>query len=197
MGRAVELAWESFRAGSFPVGAVLVDGRGEVVAEGRNRMGEGEAPAGRMRSTGIAHAEMDVLAQLPMGDYPDHTLFTSLEPCLLCRAALTMTHVGTVRFLAGDSLCEGLDQLRDINAHASRRYPVMEGPGDGIVAAFAGALPMAVLLLFNPTGTTADHYRLFDPVVFARAQRIVAENRWPSKALDVQGAVESLVDVLE
>jgi tRNA(Arg) A34 adenosine deaminase TadA len=74
MRRALELAWDAFRAGSLPVGAVLTDGNGVVVAEGRNRIGEGVAPPGRLRGTGIAHAEMDVLAQLPMGDYSDHTL---------------------------------------------------------------------------------------------------------------------------
>ncbi len=38
------LAWESFRAGSVPVGAVLVDAGGAVVATGRNRRGEPTGP---------------------------------------------------------------------------------------------------------------------------------------------------------
>lgn len=116
MRRALELAWEAFCAGSFPVGAVITDSSGATVAEGRNHMGESDAPPGRMRNTALAHAEMDALAQLPFGDYHDHVLYTSLEPCLLCRSAATMTGIGTVHYLAAD-----LDQLPTINAHAARR----------------------------------------------------------------------------
>ena len=187
--RTLELAWEAFCSGSFPVGALLVDGSGAVVAEGRNRMGEADGPPGRLRSTGLAHAEMDVLAQLPLGDYADHTLYTSLEPCLLCRAASTMSHIGTVRFLAADSLCEGLDALPTINGHASRRYPAMVGPLTGSYARFASVLPMAVLLAFNPSGDTADHYLANSPSEFAVAQHIVLGNGWPGRSLSLDDAV--------
>ena len=77
MRRSLELAWDAFRAGSFPVGAVLLDASGAVIAEGRNRMGDGDAPPGRLRGTGLAHAEIDVLAQLPLGDHRALTLVTS------------------------------------------------------------------------------------------------------------------------
>ena len=71
MRRALELAWDAFRAGPLPL-ARCSPMATAVVAEGRNRIGE-VGTSGRLR-TGIAHAEMDVLAQLPMGDYSDHTL---------------------------------------------------------------------------------------------------------------------------
>lgn len=83
MRRALELAWEAYQSGSFPVGAVIVDEHGGLVAEGRNRIGEPDAPPGRRRATAIAHAELDALGQLPLGSYESHQLFTSLEPCLL------------------------------------------------------------------------------------------------------------------
>jgi tRNA(Arg) A34 adenosine deaminase TadA len=66
MRRALELAWDSYCAGSFPVGAVITDPAGTIVVEGRNRAGEADAPAGRMRNASIAHAEVDALSQLPM-----------------------------------------------------------------------------------------------------------------------------------
>ncbi len=194
---ALEQAWEAFRAGSFPVGAALADPSGSVVAVGRNRMGEGSAPDGRMRATGLAHAEIDVLAQLPLGDYTGHTLFTTLEPCLLCRAAATMTHVGTVEYLAADTLCDGLDALPSINAHASRRYPEMRGPMTGREADFASILPMAVLLLFNRDGHTAAHYAKSDPSRFATATRIVAEEAWPSKSLTLDEAIDHVATLHE
>ncbi len=189
MQLALEQAWESFRSGSFPVGAVLVDDGGLVVAVGRNRMGESSAPDGRLRSTGLAHAEMDVLAQLPMGDYAGHTLVTTLEPCLLCRSAATMAHVGKVEFLAADSICDGLEALPWINEHAKRWYPIMRGPAKGDAADFASILPMAVLVLFGPSGDAAGHYRTHSPREFAVADAMVRENRWPGRELTVNEAI--------
>ena len=195
MQLALEQAWESFRNGSFPVGAVLVDHGGSVVAVGRNRMGESSAPDGRLRSTGLAHAEMDVLAQLPMGDYAGHTLVTTLEPCLLCRSAATMAHVGKVEFLAADSICDGLEALPRINEHAKRWYPIMRGPAKGDAADFASILPMAVLVLFGPTGDAASHYRTHSPREFAVADAMVRENRWPGRELTVNEAIAHVAGV--
>ena len=189
MQLALDQAWESFRNGSFPVGAVLVDQLGTVVAVGRNRMGESSAPDGRLRSTGLAHAEMDVLAQLPMGDYAGHTLVTTLEPCLLCRSAATMAHVGHVEFLAADSLWDGLDELPLINDQTKRCYPTMRGPSSGDAADFASILPIAVLVLFGPTGDAAGHYRTRSPREFAVAEAIVRENLWPGRELTVDAAI--------
>jgi tRNA(adenine34) deaminase len=195
MQLALEQAWESFRNGSFPVGAVLVDPGGSVVAIGRNRMGESSAPDGRLRSTGLAHAEMDVLVQLPMGDYAGHTLVTTLEPCLLCRSAATMAHVGRVEFLAADSICDGLEALPGINEHAQRWYPIMFGPSTGDAADFASILPMAVLVLFGSTGDAAAHYRTHSPREFAVADAMVRENRWPGRELTVDAAIAYVADV--
>lgn len=79
-----ELAWEAFRAGSRPIGAVLVDGAGRLLATGRNRSQESTAPPGQLVGTALAHAEINALAQLPAGRrYEDHRLYTTLEPRLL------------------------------------------------------------------------------------------------------------------
>src|SRR5690348_10834728 len=83
-----QLAWESFQAGSVPVGAVLVDGSGQRVSSGRNRRRESGAVPGQISGSNLAHAELNALASLPPGDYPQHVLYTTLEPCLLCTAAL-------------------------------------------------------------------------------------------------------------
>ena len=196
MRRALELAWDAYCAGSFPVGSVITDPAGSIVVEGRNRAGEGDAPPGRMRNSAIAHAEVDALSQLPMGEYSRHTLYTSLEPCLLCRSAMVMTHIGEVRFLAADALCEGLDRLAEINGHASRRYPAMIGPSGGLAAEFAGTLPMAVLLLFNRDGTTAAHYSEHAPSRVAAARRILDDDLWPPRHLTLEAAIRHLAPVL-
>jgi len=139
---------------------------------------------------------MDVLAQLPMGDYSDYTLHSSLEPCLLCRAAIVMAHVGAVHYLAADPLCHGLDQMPSIDDHAARWYPRMHQPGVGLEARFASVLPLAVITLFDRDGTTLAHYRRHIPDDAAAAQRIVDEGLWPSRRLELDAAIEALSPIL-
>lgn len=196
MRRTLELAWEAYRARSFPVGAVLLDRDGNLVAEGRNRIGETDGPPGRLRNTALAHAEMDVLSQLPLGDYTGHTLYTSLEPCLLCRSATVMSGVGTVRFLGRDALCEGLDRLADVNDHARSRHPIVHGPDDTVWARFATVLPLAVPCAFDRNGAAMAAHRRLAPFEADAAERIVAENRWPSSRLSLDDAVEMLTPLL-
>ncbi|WP_399920926.1 nucleoside deaminase [Streptomyces kanamyceticus] len=99
------LAWEAFGAGSRPIGAALLDAEGAVVACGRNRSQEAAAPPGQLAGAAIAHAEINVLAQLPSRRrYEDHRLFTTLEPCLLCSGALLHARVGTVVYAAADHI---------------------------------------------------------------------------------------------
>lgn len=128
---AFMLAWEAFQERSIPVGAVLVDGAGTIVARGRNRMSGTVAPAGQIAGSRIAHAELNALAQLAPGDYADHVLYTTLEPCYLCTMALRFSHLGTVRFAAADSMWYGVEQLPQLNHHLARRWTVREGPLGG------------------------------------------------------------------
>jgi tRNA(adenine34) deaminase len=62
--QAFELAWESFVAGSPPVGAVVVAPDGSVVARGRSRRSESMAPHNQLAGSRLAHAEVNALAQL-------------------------------------------------------------------------------------------------------------------------------------
>ena len=82
--RALDLAWESFCGGTTPVGAVVTGAGGAIVAEGRGRRFEPAAPPGQLAWTGVAHAELNALAQLgPDRHYTDHALLTTLEPCAM------------------------------------------------------------------------------------------------------------------
>ena len=90
----LELAWEALRRRSLPVGAVVTDAEGTVVATGRNRVFESAAPAPQIAGSRLAHAEVNALAQLsPRRRYEDHHLVVTLEPCTLCTGALAMSAV--------------------------------------------------------------------------------------------------------
>jgi len=137
---AFGLAWEGLQAGSPPVGAVIVDSAARVVASGRSRRFEVAAPAGQLAGTNLAHAEINAMAQLPPGDYFDHVLHTTLEPCLLCTAAATHAHVGTVIYYTSDPIWVGIRRLPELNDHVAGRWPAWEGPIGGPLALWSEVL---------------------------------------------------------
>lgn len=101
--RSLELAHTSLLAGGLPVGSVLLDHDGAVVAEGRNRAYDPPAGEDRLQGSPIAHAEMNALAVVSTDlDLTAMTLWSSQLPCAMCTAACEFVGVGTVRFVAPD-----------------------------------------------------------------------------------------------
>ncbi|MFE1315703.1 nucleoside deaminase [Streptomyces sp. NPDC058755] len=146
-----ELAWEAFRAGSRPIGAMLINADGELVASGRNRSQEAVAPPGQLAGAAIAHAEINVLAQLSSRRrYEDHVLFTTLEPCLLCSGALLHAHVGTVVYAAADPLWRGIEQVPSVGGAIAARWTRREGPAQGPLSVFGAVLMHVWTLLHAP-----------------------------------------------
>lgn len=66
----VRQAWDAFRAGSLPIGAVVVDATGEIVARGRNCIAEKHLHSPHLpgtpyqTGTPLAHAEMNALLEM-------------------------------------------------------------------------------------------------------------------------------------
>ena len=98
MRAALALAREAGEAGDVPVGAVLVDASGEIVAGDRNRREELNDPT--------AHAEMLVLSRRSreVGDWRlgGHTLVVTLEPCPMCAGAAVWARVNRIVYGAAD-----------------------------------------------------------------------------------------------
>lgn len=174
--RCLDLAWEAYVAGSVPVGSVLTAPDGGLVAEARNRAFDTVAPDGELAGAYVAHAEINVLASLQLGDYPDHVLWSSLEPCLMCSAAILHSHVGNVRFAQADPVMSGVADLPSISAFARSRWPDRRGPVDGPLADFAGLVYLVWNLERSPDGIVAQAHERSDPDVLKLAQRYVAAN---------------------
>ncbi|HST65983.1 MAG TPA: nucleoside deaminase [Mycobacteriales bacterium] len=101
--RALELAYTALTSGGLPVGAVLVDAGGAIVAEGRNRAYDPPGGPDVLQGTPLAHAELNVLAAVPTDrDLSPDTLWSTHEPCSMCAAAAAFTGVGAVRHVAPD-----------------------------------------------------------------------------------------------
>src|SRR4051812_11893861 len=94
---ALELAKEAERGGEVPVGAVVVLG-GRVIGRGLN------SPISRSDPT--AHAEILALreAAAATGNYrlEGATIYTTLEPCVMCAGALVAARISRLVFGARD-----------------------------------------------------------------------------------------------
>ena len=112
MGRALELARGAAEAGEAPIGCVIVDADGVVVAEAAN------APIASRDPT--AHAEIVALraAAAKLGNYrlkQGLTLYVTLEPCAMCAGAISHARIARVVYGADDSKGGGV-------AHGARVF---------------------------------------------------------------------------
>jgi tRNA(adenine34) deaminase len=108
MRRAIELALAAEAQGNLPIGVVISLG-GEIVAQGCNAIFSPVLSASR-------HAEMEALTALPVElreRGAEMTLYTTLEPCLMCLAAILLHRIGRVVFGSADYYGAGAtaDQL--------------------------------------------------------------------------------------
>ncbi|HJQ28440.1 MAG TPA: nucleoside deaminase [Rubrobacter sp.] len=96
----VELAWESYRAGSLPIGAVVADAQGNILSRGRNRIHERSGEDGYLFGHKLAHAEINALVTMDYDRSGSCVLYTTTEPCPLCVGAVRMTDVKELRYAA-------------------------------------------------------------------------------------------------
>lgn len=114
MKMALELARKALGRGEFPVGCVLVGDDGKVVADGRR---DGTVACG---SNELDHAEMNALRKLePLlhkGDVKAEnvTCYCTLEPCLMCYAALLIHGIRRIVYAYEDAMGGG--SSCDLNA---------------------------------------------------------------------------------
>lgn len=133
MHLALEQAGRAATAGEVPVGAVLVLEE-RIIAAGSNR------PIGACDPT--AHAEIEVLraGAAALGTYRlnDTLLYVTLEPCLMCAAAIAHARVRRVVFGAWDPRAGAAGSMIDAFALPGLNHRV-EVFG-GVLQAEAGAL---------------------------------------------------------
>lgn len=95
---ALAAAGEALALDEVPIGACLVDAEGNVIASGSNRTIIDSDPTG--------HAEIVALraAGVLLGNYrlPGTTLYTTIEPCVMCAGALVNARVSRLVYGAPD-----------------------------------------------------------------------------------------------
>jgi len=134
MRRALALAAEAAEASEIPVGAVVLDADGRIIAEGRNTRVATHDPTG--------HAEIEALraAAQSRGSWnlEGHTLVVTLEPCIMCAGAILQARIGRVVFGAWDDKAGAAGSMYDVLR--DRRLPYRAEVVGGIEAEAATSL---------------------------------------------------------
>ena len=85
-------------AGEVPIGAVIVDASGHVIAKGRNSREASQLVTGHAEIAAITEAEK----RLSSWRLTDCTLYVTLEPCFMCAAAISQAQIARVVYGADD-----------------------------------------------------------------------------------------------
>lgn len=137
MDLALAEAREAGLRGEVPVGAVIVSGRGAVIAQAGNRTRELRDPT--------AHAEMLVIRAaceaLGQERLAGHDLYVTLEPCAMCAMAISHARLRRLYYGASDPKSGGVGQGPRIFAHPQCHHvpDVYEGIGAEAAAALLRA----------------------------------------------------------
>ncbi|PPR73009.1 MAG: tRNA-specific adenosine deaminase [Alphaproteobacteria bacterium MarineAlpha3_Bin2] len=115
MDIALRQARTAGRRGEVPVGAVIVDSLGAVIASAGNRTEEDADPT--------AHAEMLTIRAaakaLSSPRLADCDLYVTLEPCAMCAAAISNARLRRLYFGAYDPKSGGVEHGAKVFDHAT------------------------------------------------------------------------------
>ena len=118
MREALKEAQAAYDIGEVPIGAVLVDEAGEIVARGHN-LRETEHDA-------TAHAEMIAIRaaceRLSRWRLSGLTLYVTIEPCPMCAGAIVMSRVDRVVYGSTDAKAGACESLFNIPGHPTLNH---------------------------------------------------------------------------
>ena len=110
MERAIEEAAVALGHGDVPIGAVVLDSRGELIATGCNER--------ELLGDPTAHAEVVAIrrAAQEVGEWrlTGCTLVVTLEPCTMCAGAIVASRLGHLVFGAFDPKAGAVASLFDV-----------------------------------------------------------------------------------
>jgi hypothetical protein len=162
----LSLAWEAYGAGTIPLGAALVDATGAVVAEGRNRVYEPDAPPRQLANSLLGHAEVNALL--------------ALDP--------EQRHAGADPYGGGDGALTGS------NAHTERVPLRIEGPREDAFGLLASAPLPAFFLRRNPNGHVVRAFAERAPATLTVAERLLEAGapELAARGVALQEALEAI-----
>jgi tRNA(adenine34) deaminase len=110
MQQALLVAQDALASGDVPVGAIIVNKDGKIIASGHNER--------ELHKDPTAHAEIVALRRatqvLNSWRLEDHTLVVTLEPCAMCAGAIAQSRISTVVFGAWDEKAGAVGSVWDL-----------------------------------------------------------------------------------
>ncbi len=110
MRAALAVAQNASVSGDVPVGAIIVNKNGEVIATGCNER--------ELHNDPTAHAEIVAIrrAAEKVGEWrlEDHTIVVTLEPCPMCAGAIAQSRISTLIFGAWDDKAGAVGSVWDV-----------------------------------------------------------------------------------
>lgn len=125
MSRAIALAQPAGDAGEVPVGAVIVDNSGNLIAESSNRKERDKDPT--------AHAELLAIRAAGQALQNWHlnqcTLYVTLEPCPMCAGAIVLARLNLLVYGVDDPKTGAIRTVANIpdSACSNHRLSVLGG----------------------------------------------------------------------
>ena len=135
MRLALRHAQHAFREKEVPIGAVLIDIEGRVIATGRNQVEKMQDPT--------CHAEINCIraAVAVQSNWRliGHTLYTTLEPCPMCMGAIQAARIKRVVYGAKDLRLGALGSWIDMTQDNKHPFHDVDVHG-GVLENESGAL---------------------------------------------------------
>lgn len=98
MSKAIDLAFKAGKLDEVPIGAIITNDSGEILAETHNTKEETQNPCHHAEILAISQASK----KLQNWRLIDCDIFVTLEPCPMCMAALSQARIRNVYFGAYD-----------------------------------------------------------------------------------------------
>ncbi|CAB4673326.1 unannotated protein [freshwater metagenome] len=120
MQQALLVARKALASDDVPVGAIIVNKMGEIIAVGHNER--------ELHKDPTAHAEIVALRRATELNkswrLEDHTLVVTLEPCAMCAGAIAQSRISTLVFGAWDEKAGAVGSVWDLLRDPRSLYKV-------------------------------------------------------------------------
>jgi len=179
--QAFELAWQGYRVGAVPVGAVVMSSSGAVMSRARDHEYDDDVTGGQgVSRSRLAHAELNALVRLdPYERHEGAVLYTTIEPCALCVGAAVVATVGTVAFASPDPYGGAAGQVPE-TVQSARLAVAFKGPLPGPVGVLGAVLRLELYLRVNPDAYLVRAHRQLAPDLLAAAEQLYDDDVLPS-----------------